>query len=150
MEKENHFKEIKKMKNIISCLAVFLYCGMASAQNNLTLDIEGVKKNGGKLYISLFNNEETYKNREIYHSLLANSTSETVSLQIALPSGVYLISIYQDNNSNGKLDSNLLGIPKESFGFSNYNGKSVPGNFNKHKVLVNEKTKKITVQLYKL
>lgn len=51
---------------------------------------------------------------------------------------------------NGQLDSNFLSIPKEAFGFSNYNGKSAPEGFKKHKVMVNDKTKKITIQLYKL
>ncbi len=138
------------MKNSIIYLAVFLYCGVASAQNNLSLDIAGVKKNGGKLFISIFNNEESYNERKIYFSFVTNPDAETISVALTLSNGEYLFSIYQDNNSNGKLDTNLLGIPKELFGFSNYNGKSAPGNFNKHKVLVNEKTNKITVHLYKL
>ena len=33
--------------------------------------------------------------------------------------GKYGISIYLDENKNGKLDVNFLGIPKEKYGFSN-------------------------------
>ena len=36
-----------------------------------------------------------------------------------LPYGEYAISVYQDKNDNGKLDTGLFGIPKEPFGFSN-------------------------------
>ena len=36
-----------------------------------------------------------------------------------LPHGEYAISVYHDANSNGELDSNLLRIPKEAYGFSN-------------------------------
>ena len=138
------------MKNIVVCLAVFLHFGIVSAQHNLCLHIEGVKKQGGKLYISLFNTEKSYDQRNVYRSLVANASSETVSVDIGIPVGEYLFSIYQDNNDNGKLDTNLLGIPKEPFGFSNYNGKSAPGGFKKHKVLVHETTGAITIHLYNL
>jgi uncharacterized protein (DUF2141 family) len=33
--------------------------------------------------------------------------------------GLYALVLYHDANSNGKIDRNLLGIPKEGFGFSN-------------------------------
>jgi len=42
--------------------------------------------------------------------------------------------LFHDINSYGKLNSNLIGIPKEPFGFTNYDGKSPPGNFKKHKI----------------
>ena len=34
-------------------------------------------------------------------------------------SGRYAIQFYHDENQNGKLDLNLIGIPKESYGSSN-------------------------------
>ncbi len=33
--------------------------------------------------------------------------------------GVYGLALYHDENANGKIDRNGLGIPKEGFGFSN-------------------------------
>ncbi|TAL66660.1 MAG: DUF2141 domain-containing protein [Bacteroidetes bacterium] len=148
--KKFHFKNMKKMKKIIVYLALFLYSGIATAQNSLTLEIAGVKKQGGKLYVSLFNSEQSLKEKKIYHSLVTNSIDETLNVELNLPEGEYFFSVYQDNNSNGELDTGIMGIPKELFGFSNYDGKSVPGNFNRHKVLVNENTKKIAVHLYKI
>ena len=37
MVKGNHCNDIKYMKNIIICLAVFLHFGIVTAQNSLTL-----------------------------------------------------------------------------------------------------------------
>lgn len=79
-----------------------------------------------------------------------NATAETLLIPVSLSAGGYVISMYQDSNGNGRLDSNFLGIPREPFGFSNYNGKSAPGSFDKLKVMVNDKTKKVTVHLYKI
>ena len=36
----------------------------------------------------------------------------------AVPSGSYALAILHDENGNGKLDTALMGIPKEGFGFS--------------------------------
>jgi len=36
----------------------------------------------------------------------------------ALPPGTYAIAAYHDENGNGRLDENFLGMPKEGFGFS--------------------------------
>jgi len=150
MVKENYFNSNMIMNKLFVCVALFLVAGIAFAQNSLSLEIVGAKKQGGKLYVSLFNSEQSFKEREIYYSIVANTNKETVILPLVLPQGEYLFSIYQDDNCNSKLDTNFLGIPKELFGFSNYDGKSAPGNFKKHRVLVNEKTKKITIHLYKI
>jgi len=36
-----------------------------------------------------------------------------------LPFGEYAIKLFHDENMNGELDSNFLGIPTEDYGFSN-------------------------------
>jgi uncharacterized protein (DUF2141 family) len=84
-----------------------------------------------------------------YLTFILDSKNEIVIKDLTLPTGQYVISIYQDSNENGKLDSNLIGIPKEKFGFTNYNGKSAPGNFSRHKVDINETSNVVIVRLYK-
>ena len=47
-------------------------------------------------------------------------TGDKMVLEIELPeAGSYVLSILDDNNSNGRMDKNLIGLPKERFGFSN-------------------------------
>jgi len=36
-----------------------------------------------------------------------------------LPYGNYAVSVLHDENSNGKMEKNFFGIPKEGFAFSN-------------------------------
>ena len=43
-----------------------------------------------------------------------------------IPPGTYAIAVIHDENMNGKLDTNALGIPTEGYGFSN-DAKSVLG-----------------------
>ena len=36
-----------------------------------------------------------------------------------IPRGIYAVSVFHDENMNGKLDKNHLGAPKEGYGTSN-------------------------------
>ena len=36
-----------------------------------------------------------------------------------IPKGVYAISLFHDENDNGTMDTNFVGIPKEAYGCSN-------------------------------
>jgi uncharacterized protein (DUF2141 family) len=36
-----------------------------------------------------------------------------------IPPGIYALAVIHDENMNGELDTNVLGIPKEGYGFSN-------------------------------
>ena len=50
----------------------------------------------------------------------------TVTVEFAtLPAGDYAIRFYHDVDGDGELDTNLMGIPSEPFGFSN----NARGNF---------------------
>jgi uncharacterized protein (DUF2141 family) len=138
------------MKKILPGLIITLSTGISFAQTSLNLEIVGVIKEGGKLYVSLFNSEQSFKEKKTYYSFIANPDSETVAVQLSLPAGEYFFSMYQDSNNNGRLDTNIVGIPKELFVFSNYDGKTVPGDFKRHKVIVNDLTDKIEVRLNKI
>ena len=35
-----------------------------------------------------------------------------------VPAGTWAVLAYQDENENGELDRNFIGIPKENYGFS--------------------------------
>ena len=50
-------------------------------------------------------------------SLPATKAADGVVL--LLPDDTYAVSVIHDQNDNGKLDTNFLGIPQEGFGFSN-------------------------------
>ena len=44
---------------------------------------------------------------------------EVVAAFQDVPAGTFAIAVFHDTNSNGKLDKNFLGIPKEGYAFSN-------------------------------
>ncbi len=45
---------------------------------------------------------------------------KTLAVKITdIPFGTYALALYQDENSNGKIDKNFIGYPTEGFAFSN-------------------------------
>ena len=67
-----------------------------------------------------------------------------------MPYGIYALAIYQDENKNGKIDKNFLGIPTEHYAFSNdYKPTIKAPAFKDCKFPYNEKTNSITMRMIK-
>ncbi len=102
----------------------------------------------GKVFVSIQNSKENFKNHISVTSFCIEPAGDTLTYNTNLPPGEYAVCLYQDENSDGKLNTGAFGIPKEPFGFSNYDGKNFPGGFEKHKFAVTGETS-ITIPLVK-
>jgi len=131
----------------VAFLAVLSAVNTFAENTNIVVEITGVTVNGGDVHVFVFSNEQDYKKDIRFKSFIMKSDNSVLAYILDLPEGEYLISAFQDTNGNGKTDTGFLGIPKEPVGITNYNGRGAPGGFNKHKVLVNSSTRKISVNL---
>ena len=108
--------------------------------------VKNIRNLKGHLSIGVFKNASSFdKEKPFKIILIAKKEIEngTLKSSIVLPSGVYGLSILDDENSDYKMQYNLIGVPKEGFGFSNYyhSGFSKP-NFNLFIVKVNSQEKR--------
>lgn len=107
-------------------LAALLAAGAVSA----TADSKGVlivkmtkfPSSNGFAMVAVFNTQEGYEIGETQAVAtqmvkVENNKAEAVFKNLAY--GWYGVSIYHDENANGKLDKNLVGVPKEAYAFSN-------------------------------
>lgn len=138
------------MKPFFFAVFMVLSAKILSAQSTVTIEFFGVVKNGGKVYVSMFNSENSYNEKQVYLKFEMEPVQENIQEELSLPYGEYFFSAYQDHNGNGKLDSGLMGIPKEKFAFNNYDAKSPPGGFSRHKVTIDKKVSRIKMQFFKL
>lgn len=128
----------------------FFIIGTISAnETEITVEIRGVIVNGGIVYGAIYSSENSYKNKEPQFIFHGNSINENLNFNLQIPAGEYVISVYQDTNNNISLDTGLFGIPKEPIGITNYNGRGIPGNFNRLKVSVGNGSR-IIIQMYRL
>jgi uncharacterized protein (DUF2141 family) len=115
----------KKMKTLfaisIILSAVFSFAQEKPTLNHIYIEISGISEIKGDISIGLFNSAETFpKNGKAFKGQKIKVESSKVSGVFEdVPAGKYALAIYHDENANGKLDRNFLGIPKEDYVFSN-------------------------------
>ena len=102
----------------IRILAIYLFMAplsFLSAQSALTVDILNFESNRGVVIVDLMDkNEESV--RDTTCQILDHRSTIVFK---DLKNGLYAIRYFHDENENDELDTNILGIPKEGFGFSN-------------------------------
>lgn len=114
----------------------------------VVLAVTNLRSGDGHLAVSVFSESnrsafpgEAEKADQKHYVKLDGRTALEIPLE-GLSPGVYGIALLHDENSDGKLNTNWLGIPKEGFGFSNNPGVYVGApSFEKVKVKVDESTK---------
>jgi uncharacterized protein (DUF2141 family) len=134
-------------KLLFLCVA-FLVVESAFADNiPVTIEINGITVNGGSVYVAVFSNEKDYKTETAYTKFILEPVNTTITRDLELPEGEYVVSVFQDKNGDGKLNTAIFGIPTEHVGMTNYNLKGAPGSFNKLKTPVNKVSKKLIVNM---
>jgi len=135
------------LKKLFFLCGLFAVVGNTFANNNVTLEINGVIFQGGMVYVAVYSNENDYKTETSSIKFILDPASATITRNLELPDGEYVVSVFQDVNNNEQLDYGLFGIPKEPVGITKYSGKGIPGGFKKLKVPVNSNATKITVNI---
>ena len=136
------------MKKILTLLFFLLFSTSIFAnQLNVTIEISEVLPNKGKIIMAIFNSKKGYKKNIPYKELKVESTSDNLFVDVTLPSGEYVVSMFQDKNGNGKLDTYIFRIPKEPIGITNYFRKGIPGPHRKLKVKINEDNTVIKIKM---
>ena len=88
----------------------------------LVLRVENIADREGSIRIAVYDRAEVFLNEaESIRGLVAPVTPEATQEIVlsGLPFGRYAVAIHHDCNDNGKMDTNLFGIPKEPYAFSN-------------------------------
>lgn len=108
------------MKALAICLAPSaLFFSLHAAAADLRVEVHGAS-GAGKVYAALFNRAEDFlkTDRAIASTIVAPGNGSASFVFSNLAPGAYAVSVYQDANGNGQLDRNLLGVPREPYGFS--------------------------------
>ena len=104
---------------------------LASAAN-LTVTVKDVRNANGSVLIAVYDLSGFGKPELAKAKQKAGANAGEVKFVFqGLPAGKYAVAAFQDENGNGKLDRNSLGVPTEGYGFSNdAQGTTGPPNFN--------------------
>mgnify|MGYP006090738909 FL=1 len=84
--------------------------------NTLNIEITELNNNNGSIVLELLDENE---NQILAFNNIPIVDNRSIFKIDSLSSGKYALRFFNDDNENGKLDTNLFGIPKEEFGNSN-------------------------------
>ncbi|PWH87094.1 hypothetical protein DIT68_02195 [Brumimicrobium oceani] len=88
----------------------------------LIIEVVGMRNNTGKIIGSVFNSKSGFPGTPNLAKYLVEQEITNNSSRIKIenvPFGNYGVSLVHDENSNQRLDTNFIGIPKEGIGMSN-------------------------------
>jgi uncharacterized protein (DUF2141 family) len=89
---------------------------------DLTLYIQGCRNDKGYLLVSLFNQSSGYPadaQKAFKKIRVPVKKGITVIEWKEIPEGNYAIAVLHDENEDGKMNTSLIGLPKEGYAFSN-------------------------------
>ena len=114
----------------IALLAVLAFTNLpavAFAQSSscpgIHVKVLNIRNSTGTVDCALFDSPEGFP-IEVLHSATNVMVIKVRKTQARcdfedIPPGTYALAVIHDENMNGKLDTNFLGVPKEGYGFSN-------------------------------
>lgn len=142
-------KNIKKIIFIVMFLIILGLINIFADNLTVTVEINNIKINSGTIYVAVFNSPDAMRKQMPFRQAIIGDIASQALLEFSVPSGDYVVSVFQDLNENGKLDTNFLGIPREPVGLSNHSG-GIPGNFDKLKTRINSEKTHIIVNMVEI
>jgi len=137
-------------KLLFLCVSFLAVESLFADNIRTTIEINGVIVNGGLIYVAVYSNENDYKTETAFAKFILQPDKTTLTYSLDLPEGEYVVSVFQDSNNDGELNTGTFGMPKEPVGKTNYNLKGSPGGFNKLKAPVNSNSTKLIVNMGKV
>ena len=90
---------------------------LAATAATVEVRVSGITGARGKVSVAVCDKERFLK--QCAHSASAPAQAgETTIVVKDIPPGTWAVLAYHDENNNGELDRNLIGMPKEPYGFS--------------------------------
>ncbi len=106
------------IKYVVIVIVVFCPINHVFA-SDITVVVTGITVNQGRIYVGLYDTSREFPNGRQKAGQFVDSKTQKIRIIFTdLAHGKYAFAVFQDKNANEKLDKNLLGIPKENYGFS--------------------------------
>lgn len=112
-------------KRLLPALTLGLVTSTGYAAD-LTVTVTEIEQTGGEILLALYDNAGDFQKTAAQASRREAVAGELTFQFPDLSTGDYAILVFHDINGNGKLDSNLMGMPTEPWGAS-LQGKKIFG-----------------------
>ena len=105
------------LRSFLIALVLFIvgdgYC------QKLTVVVNNIRNDKGYIRVALYNSGKSFMINPFRTAEVRAKEGHVMVVFQEIPEGEYAATVLHDLNGNKAMDENLLGIPKEGFGFSN-------------------------------
>lgn len=115
----NPIRAIRAGLRVLIATTAFVTTPALAAE--LAVTIRGIESATGQLMVAVLNSEAAFNGETpaVLSLLIAPQAGDLRFSTDALPDGEYGIRVMHDENGNGDMDANMVGMPTEPWGFSN-------------------------------
>jgi uncharacterized protein (DUF2141 family) len=108
---------------LVACVRPVVAEPAEGPRTDLAVYIQGFRSDAGAAYVALFRSEDGYpgdQSKALMGRKVTISKKNRVKVVFRdLPAGTYAVAVLHDEDGDGALDTNVLGIPTEGTGASN-------------------------------
>jgi uncharacterized protein (DUF2141 family) len=132
-------------------LILLVFPSLTLFAQEVEVTITGLKNSKGQIVIGVFKDEATFQKENAFLSKSFRKEKiidGKMKVTLSLETGVWGLSLLDDENMSGLMEYNFIGIPREGFGFSDYyhSGLTKP-KFDAFKFTLEKEKKKITIKV---
>jgi uncharacterized protein (DUF2141 family) len=132
----------------MGCLLLSALCAGGAIAATVEVRVTAVAGGKGTVKVAVCDRERFLK-QCIYTASVPAKDGENVIAVTGVPKGTWAVLAYQDENGNGELDRNLIGIPKENYGFSrDAAGRFGPPSFDEAAIQVGDELAVASIKLH--
>lgn len=110
---------MKRLMAVLLGVPLLAAGGAETGRGALTIDVGNVRVAKGVVHVDVCPEAQFLKDDCPWSGNARARIGDTRVTVGNLPAGRYAVQAFLDENSNGKVDRGLFGIPKEGIGFSN-------------------------------
>ncbi len=132
---------------LLAISALGLLAARAQA-GDLTVTVNGIRSDKGQVMVAIYDKAENWNSwKSPVATQKVAAAKKGLVLHFQLPPGTYALELMHDENGNGKLDKNGLGIPSEGYGYSNNPNPMRRANFDEAKFTMGDANQSLDVKM---
>lgn len=106
------------VRHQLAAIAIALAAALPAHALDLTVELLDARSDQGFVAAALYASAESWMKQPLKGGRAAATAGKVVLVFRDLAPGRYALAAQHDENGNGRLDSNVVGIPTERYGFS--------------------------------
>ena len=116
----DYLNDFSRLSSIALAVAFYASPAFSESLSTVLIEVSGFKNTRGTLNCRLFTKAADFPDGDGIVTLRVPITGSNTSCSFSIVEpGTYAIAVVHDENGNGKLDKNFVGVPSEGYGVSN-------------------------------